>query len=485
MGVPCSNPQSQASFKESELPAFMENNKKLIDEYRVGSCIAYINKLYTVHTCTHLKTGRIFALRKHRLNIDNSKLLLKELELYRDLNHPSAIKIMEYFKSENSLFIVSEFFEGKNLPAYILGATKFDELDIIHIVKQLLGLAAYLHKKRIINRNLTITNVMYDGQLVKVTNFHKATRFKPGQMLSEIVSETPYQAPEMLKKKYNSKVDIWAIGVITFALLTGDLPFYNPEGKDTENQILTKEITKNSFKDFNLSENAFDFVRLSLAKNQNKRPSAEQLLDHPWIKGGDVNNSNLKLNLKMVQNLNSYNFNDSFQRAIFLFIVSWAAKDEDKALALKEFQKLNTSNTGLLTKEELIAGLQALPDPISETEANGMFEMLDWKKTGFVEYHDFLEMYADKRILLQEDNLLHYFDILDSNKNGSIMLHDLKKVFGDHVERKSIEKKFNKYAKGNSIDRSKFIAMLKSLKANRRLSSIFSRGKLKTSELFS
>lgn len=94
-----------------------------------------------------------------------------------------------------------------------------------------------------------------------------------------------YMAPEIFKKKkYTSKVDIWSIGIITYKLLVGKSPFH---GISKFNQ-LEKTIKKEGLnlpQDFinNFSEEAVDFIQLATNYQPKLRPTARQLLKHPWI----------------------------------------------------------------------------------------------------------------------------------------------------------------------------------------------------------
>ena len=466
MGLICSSNTKQPTFNEKELPTFSHNPNKIIKEYRMEDCIAYLGPYYSVYKCTHLKTGRMFALRKHMLSAKSEKTLLYELSLSQGLNHPSAIKVVEYFKTDLSLFIINELFDGKNLPQYVIDAPKFEEPEIVNIIRQLLAFVDYLHERQIINRNLTPANLMYNGQIVKVINFNKAVRFKHGQRFSESASGIHYRAPEMIKGKYNSRVDVWAVGIIAAILLTGKPPFDGTNDNGISQEILNKEITEELFKDHDLSQEALDFLKLILTKSKSKRPKARELLEHPWIKSLKPRGSNLKLNAEMVQNLKDFNFNDKFQKAIYAFLVSRIANEEEKNKALKEFIKLDANGDGLLSKEEIITGLKTLSIPVDEKEASRLFTNIDRKNAGVIEYKDFLEAFVDRRDILQEDNLLSCFDLLDTNKVGGLTLEDLRKVFGDSVEDEYIKKKFRKYAKGNYINKEKFLKMLKDVTAN-------------------
>ena len=472
MGAICTSSLTKPAFDEKTLPYFVKNPNRITNEYRVEDLIAYVSPYYSVYKCTHIKTKRLFAMRKHLLGAKSNNDLLYELSLNNSISHPSAIKIIEYFKTDNCLFVINEFFDGKNLPEYVLDIPKFEEHEVVSIIRQLLTFVNYLHEKQIIHRNLTPGNLMYNGTVIKVINFNRAVRFKHGQRFSERMSSSHFQAPEMIKGKYNSKVDVWAVGITAFILLIGKPPFDGSCSDHIASEILTKEITDDVAKGYDVSADALDFLKLILTKSKTKRPKADELLKHPWVKGSMARPSNLKLNDAMIQNLKAYAFNDKFQKAIYSFLVSRMVNEEEKALALKEFQKLDSNSNGLLSKEEIIKGLQNTVTSVSESDAVDIFNKLDRRQAGVIEYTEFLEAFVDREAMLQEENLSACFDLLDTNRTGVLMLRDLEKVFGDTIDSQYIQKKFKKYAKGIYIDKGKFMAMLKEISTSPKRESL-------------
>lgn len=100
-----------------------------------------------------------------------------------------------------------------------------------------------------------------------------------------------YMAPEIVNDEdYNEKVDIWSMGVITYILLCGAPPFYSQKEDADENklQVFQRIIgSEPSFKGAqwsNISDDAKIFIRTAMFKDKNLRPTAEKLLDHPWMK---------------------------------------------------------------------------------------------------------------------------------------------------------------------------------------------------------
>ena len=118
------------------------------------------------------------------------------------------------------------------------------EADVANIINQVLLALNYLHKRKvpIVHRDLKPENVMIDIEkqpngeqkfVCKLIDFGCASFMEKGKGLTLCLGSEHYMAPEMLRNienesQYDSKVDIWSLGVMTYRILTDDFPF---EGK--------------------------------------------------------------------------------------------------------------------------------------------------------------------------------------------------------------------------------------------------------------
>jgi len=120
-------------------------------------------------------------------------------------------------------------------------------------------------------------------EAIKVTDFGLSKDFGQDQLKTSC--GTPdYVAPEVLKgMAYDNSVDIWSIGVITYILLCGFPPFYGDNDQQIFEKIMKADFNYPSPDWDTISKEAKEFVSSILVLDVNKRPTAAQLLEHPWI----------------------------------------------------------------------------------------------------------------------------------------------------------------------------------------------------------
>jgi serine/threonine protein kinase len=160
-------------------------------------------------------------------------------------------------------------------------------------------------------------NILYespdDNSRLKLADFGLASILKPNQLMTVACGTPGYVAPEILKgTAYGKQVDIWSIGVILYILLCGFPPFYDDNNKKLFAQIINANYTFPDPYWTNISPQGKDLVSKLLIVDPNKRLTAEQILQHPWM-----HEDGSKLTLEHFKpNLKSYNARRRFRSAI-------------------------------------------------------------------------------------------------------------------------------------------------------------------------
>jgi serine/threonine protein kinase len=185
--------------------------------------------------------------------------------------------------TENLVWLVLEYCPGDELYNYLIkhGALPIEKVQ--KIFAQLVGAVAYVHARHCVHRDLKLENILLDkNEDVKLCDFGFTREYDgKASYLQTFCGTVCYSAPEMLKgEKYaGEKVDVWSLGVILFALLTGELPFDDDDDGLTRTRILTQEPKYPE----GLPADAISLLRSLLSKRPLLRPSLEDIMGHPFL----------------------------------------------------------------------------------------------------------------------------------------------------------------------------------------------------------
>lgn len=155
------------------------------------------------------------------------------------------------------------------------------------LLKQVLSCVNYCHKNNIVHRDLKPENILLEQNKefdqIKIIDFGTSLVYDPSKLLDEKLGTPYYIAPEVLNKSYDSKCDIWSVGVITYILLSGLPPFNGDNDKEIMKKVRSGKFNFDSVAWQHVSDSAKDFIRKLLTYDPAKRPTAEKALQHLWI----------------------------------------------------------------------------------------------------------------------------------------------------------------------------------------------------------
>jgi len=248
-----------------------------------------------VRRCMHRQTGEWYAIKSIRKSkVARVDVLRRETQILREVDHPNIIRLIEVHEDVKYLHLITELYTGGELYDRINAKAQslegcFSETDASKLVRSILGAIAYCHDvKQIVHRDLKPENFLFESERddadIKIIDFGLSRHETQFGVMNTRVGTPYYVAPEVLKKEYTKSCDIWSIGVICYILLCGYPPFYG----DSDRQIF--DSVRSGYFDFpspewdNISDNAKDFVCYLLQKDPSQRPTADQALDHNWIK---------------------------------------------------------------------------------------------------------------------------------------------------------------------------------------------------------
>ncbi|CDQ68171.1 unnamed protein product [Oncorhynchus mykiss] len=233
-----------------------------------------------------------------------------ELCVLRRVRHTNIIQLMEVFETAERVYMVMELATGGELFDRIIARGSFTERDATRVLQMVLDGVKYLHTLGITHRDLKPENLLYyhpgaDSKIM-VTDFGLAsTRKKGDECLMKTTCGTPeYIAPEILvRKPYTNAVDMWALGVISYILLSGTMPFEDDNRMRLYRQILKGKYSFSGEPWPSVSNLAKDFIDRVLTVDPSERLTAGQALKHPWIVSMAASSSMKNLQRSISQNL--------------------------------------------------------------------------------------------------------------------------------------------------------------------------------------
>jgi serine/threonine protein kinase len=118
----------------------------------------------------------------------------------------------------------------------------------------------------------------------KLIDFGLSICLCPGEKTKDICGTLAYCSPEIVKKEpYDSKTDVWSLGIVAYSVLRGKLPFVTESKKETIENIISLEIQFSNEKWRHISPLAKDLITAVLEKDPRKRLKVDHILEHPWF----------------------------------------------------------------------------------------------------------------------------------------------------------------------------------------------------------
>ena len=226
-------------------------------------------------------------MNKEKMNTTRLESARTEIEIMKICQHPNIIHFIDSNETEDKIYIFMEFCEGGTLYNFLKDRNFILNEDLaVNIVHKICMAVYYFHSFGITHRDLKPENILMtsndDNADIRILDFGLSKIIGPNEKCSEPYGTIIYCAPEIIQDyPYTKNVDSWSIGVITYIMLYGNLPFF-----DKNRSKLVRLITRENpiFKGpKQVSEEAKNFVQRLLIKDQNKRMNIKEALEHKWF----------------------------------------------------------------------------------------------------------------------------------------------------------------------------------------------------------
>ena len=424
----------------------------------------------TTFLVTHKRTGQkaaCKAIAKRKLiQPEDVEDVRREVSILHHLSgHPNIVGLLGAYEGTKHVYIVMDFCSGGELFDRIVERGHYSEKDASEVFRMMIRTIAHCHNLGVMHRDLKPENFVLatkdQDAPVKAIDFGLSAYFEPGERFRDIVGSSYYVAPEVLKRNYSCEADIWSAGVILYILLSGVPPFWGRT--DTAIFETVRKGRYNLVGDpwSKISESAKGLIRRILVGNPAERMSAEDILNHPWVReNGDAPDTpldNVVLNrMKKFMDMNKF-------KKVGMLAMAKTLTNEEISGMKQMFKQFDKDNSGTITINELQMGLEKKGARSTKSELEKMLEEMDVDGNGELDYEEFIAATLDQSKMQDEDHLERAFAYFDKDNSGSITLDELKKVIADFGMQGMNENEFMKELDANNdgkIDYDEFLAFM-------------------------
>ena len=457
--------EDNKSKNEEQIDVEIEKDKinfdsnKIIDDYIIKETIGK-GTFSTVKLGENVKTKQKVAIKilnKEKIKAkEDLNRIKREIKILSMMDHPNIIKTYKITENEKNYYIIMEYCNGGELFNYIVEKEKLEEDEASMFFYQLINALDYIHSLGIAHRDLKPENLLLiENKIIKIIDFGLSNFFNGEKDLETPCGSPSYASPEIIKgEHYNGfSIDIWASGIIMFAMLCGYLPFDDDdeqeeeededeededskeevnsgnESKSDDNEVLFQKILegKVDFPSY-LSKNAIDLMKKILVVDPDKRIKMKDIKKHKFYLLGKknfllnqreiaakeitqslFNNDSLEeKNISKENVINNINHTDELtdkNDQKYIINKKPSPKNEDKK---DDEIKINNIIKPILEKKKEDINKKAISENIKE-------EMIEYEKKLF-------ENYLKKAISIRKRNLIM------SKKNSSNKNHNEKNI---------------------------------------------------------
>ncbi|KAM1018489.1 hypothetical protein ACFX13_040714 [Malus domestica] len=352
--------------------------------------------------------------------------------------HPNVIDLYDVYEDENGVHLVLELCSGGELFDRIVKQERYSEVGAAAVVRQIAQGLAALHRSNIVHRDLKPENCLFLDNTVdsplKIMDFGLSSVEEFTDPVVGLFGSIDYVSPEALSQgQVTSKSDMWALGVILYILLSGYPPFIAQSNRQKQQMIMAGEFSfyEKTWKGISLS--AKQLISSLLKVDPDKRPSAQELLDHPWVVGLSARED--QMDAEIVSRLQSFNARRKLRAAaiasvwtssIFLrtkklksLLGSYDLKPDEIKNLSSHFKKIcvKGDNATLSEFEEV---LKAMKMSSLMPLAPRIFDLFDNNRDGTIDMREILCGFSNLKNSQGDDALRLCFQMYDTDRSGCI-----------------------------------------------------------------
>uniref|UniRef100_A0A8C7FU02 Serine/threonine-protein kinase ULK3 n=1 Tax=Oncorhynchus kisutch TaxID=8019 RepID=A0A8C7FU02_ONCKI len=220
---------------------------------------------------------------KKTLNKVSMENLLTEIEILKTVRHPHIVQLNDFQWDSENIYLILEWCSGGDLSRFIHSRRLLPERVARLFLQQIACALQYLHNHNISHLDLKPQNILLSGSVLKLADFGFASYMSPWDEQSALRGSPLYMAPEMVcRRQYDSRVDLWSVGVILYETLFGRAPFASRSYAELEEKIRSDkpiELPAGA----RVSRNCRDLLLRLLDRDPDTRLTFTQFFSHPWV----------------------------------------------------------------------------------------------------------------------------------------------------------------------------------------------------------
>ncbi|KAL3478941.1 hypothetical protein BJX99DRAFT_93640 [Aspergillus californicus] len=244
---------------------------------------------------TLLRNGRVFAMKVVKSEMEQKKMQEKfrtELQIHSKMRHPHIVGFNRAFAFDQCIYVILELCPNGSVMDMVRKRKCLSLPEVRRFMVQLCGAVKYLHKRNVAHRDLKMGNLFLDRNMdIKVGDFGLAAMIisEKDEKRRKTLCGTPnYIAPEVLDRSkggHTQKVDIWSLGVICFAMLTGYPPFQSKTQEEIYKKVrnLTYVWPKDLECPNHIPDEAKSLVSCCLNLDEQERPEPDDIVEHAFF----------------------------------------------------------------------------------------------------------------------------------------------------------------------------------------------------------
>ncbi|XP_070543230.1 death-associated protein kinase 1-like isoform X2 [Ptychodera flava] len=312
--------------------------------------------------------------------------IAREVDILSEMDHGNVISLHEVFETQTEVVLILELVAGGELFEFLAEKDHVTEEEAALFTKQMLEGVRHLHDKNIVHLDLKPENVMLlntNKQHIKLIDFGLSQKLIPGKVIKDMIGTPEFVAPEVVNyEPLGLFTDMWAVGVITYILLSGASPFLGDDQQETYENIVAVDFEFDDEYFSHTSNLAKDFIERLFEKDPRKRSTVHECLNHPWIKPlTEKQQKSRKFSMVNIAGLRTFNARKKWKQSLrIVSLCNRLSKNfrirNSMNGSTTQTSDLGKSSTDLIDEEESFV-LMAVFHAIEDGNFGGITELVD------------------------------------------------------------------------------------------------------------